>query len=129
MFGILVPVRISFVYKWVSHFSILIFISQLQIWIKGTLAPSYKILRKCQLFCTAGDDEVPVPGPGAEARRYVNRSLRRRNRRILDLNSALDETNYIPIRPSNAERHSRYSKCGERTKYKAFFPPSLFPAV
>ena len=53
------------------------------------------------------DVDVDVPRTGEEARRYVNRSLRRRNRKVTDLASALDETNYVHIQPSNADTHTR----------------------
>lgn len=55
-----------------------------------------------------GEDEVVVADGVAEARDYINRNQRRKNRLVLNLDSALDLNNYEPIEASNAASRERY---------------------
>ena len=63
-------------------------------------------------FFSSDDDEIiQAQGEiihGAEGtRRYVDRSRRRKDRLVKDLDSALNEENYARIQPSNAAVHTR----------------------
>lgn len=44
---------------------------------------------------------------GEQARQYVNRSMRRKNRIIKSLDDALEITKYKPTEPSNAGSNTR----------------------
>ena len=66
-------------------------------------------LKFLAVFFTDGADveDAIVPGAAADARRYINRSLRRRNRKIRNLDNVLDMSNYKETIPTNAGVHTR----------------------
>lgn len=55
----------------------------------------------------AGDVDVLVSDAVAEAREYISRYQRQKNRLVKDLDSAMDLNNYEEFVPSNADVHTR----------------------